>query len=291
MTVFTVSCIAAIIILSIAMHEIGHAIAMKKAGVKIRAISLFGFGSLFVSWHSKFFDCRVGFAPIPLGAYVMPDEEDYEKKISCRDSDAVSLAGVRVNFLLAITSMMVVLVFYGSLHLLPVVALFTVLCSSQFILRWVVILIMPIIGLHLVYTTLTPEVIGVYVEKGTSGISVDEFKRVESVIVEGVPLAVIILDYTTRVNLLLGGCKLDPLASVGWWARTLHFHWKVCKIYQLGHCLLGVGKSGYITLAVSPSVCGRCKENPFLFPVKGTIPAHLRGDFFLYNNVLLFKHE
>ncbi len=113
-----------LLVLTISIHELGHAYFMKKHGVKIKTIALFGMGPLWISWYSKYFDCQMGFAPLPLGAYVMPELTSYEK-LNDLASDEISMAGPQANLLIAAASFCI-LGFYNSTYwvlLLPLLAL------------------------------------------------------------------------------------------------------------------------------------------------------------------------
>src|SRR5262245_22336312 len=83
---FTIGMLA-LLELSVIVHELGHAFAMRQCGVRVVRISLFGFPSLgFISVPVTIrLPIRARWLPdaewvihplLPLGAYVMPNEED-----------------------------------------------------------------------------------------------------------------------------------------------------------------------------------------------------------------------
>lgn len=94
-------------ILCIALHELGHAFYMKKNGIAIQEISLFGITGkrLFTfKWRKMFGEIPITFRLIPLGAYVRPT--DYgSKRSECLPLSKygeILGAGVAVNFLFGV---------------------------------------------------------------------------------------------------------------------------------------------------------------------------------------------
>ncbi len=68
-------------IISIAIHELGHAFAMRRMGIRIKEISLFGFGPRILSFRfERFFPgSEVTLRSIPLGAFVEARESSYRR--------------------------------------------------------------------------------------------------------------------------------------------------------------------------------------------------------------------
>lgn len=95
--------------LSVIVHELGHAFAMRQCGVRVRRISLFGFPGLgFVSVPVTIrLPIRSRWLPdtewvihplLPLGAYVMPHEDDMAR-LSRTDDLYISGMGPLTNFI------------------------------------------------------------------------------------------------------------------------------------------------------------------------------------------------
>ena len=105
---FTIGIIA-LLELSIVVHELGHAFAMRECGVRVVRISLFGFPSLgFISVPVTIrLPIRVRWLPdtewvihplLPLGAYVEPNEEDAARMSRAEDL-YISGMGPLANFI------------------------------------------------------------------------------------------------------------------------------------------------------------------------------------------------
>jgi hypothetical protein len=105
---FTIG-IMALLELSIIVHELGHAFAMRQCGVRVVRISLFGFPSLgFISVPVTIrLPIRVRWLPdtewvihplLPLGAYVMPNEQDAARMSRAQDM-YISGMGPLTNFI------------------------------------------------------------------------------------------------------------------------------------------------------------------------------------------------
>lgn len=97
--ILTVS-IVLLIFASVAVHELGHAVAMRRLGVQVDTVSLLGFPGLgtveLPIKHSLFPGTRWVLHPLILGAYVKPDEEDI-KRLSSREKDIIAGAGPLAN--------------------------------------------------------------------------------------------------------------------------------------------------------------------------------------------------
>lgn len=98
---------------AVVVHELGHAVAGKKLGVRIKTISLFGFGPLFFSWRSSFFNgARMGFGPLPYGAYVLFNDSDL-KTLTTEKLDDISFAGPHMNFVMGTLIGCLFMISYG----------------------------------------------------------------------------------------------------------------------------------------------------------------------------------
>lgn len=74
---------------SIAFHELGHYYALNKLGVKVKEISLLGFGPKLFSFKNKYFgDTELSIRLFPIGAFVMPNKDDYIEKVSSYKDEA-----------------------------------------------------------------------------------------------------------------------------------------------------------------------------------------------------------
>ncbi len=72
---------ALVFLVSIALHELGHAMKMKKHGIEIKEISLLGFGPRLFSfkWRKMFGEVPLSIRLIIIGAFVRPTEEGYDR--------------------------------------------------------------------------------------------------------------------------------------------------------------------------------------------------------------------
>jgi membrane-associated protease RseP (regulator of RpoE activity) len=105
---FTIGMLA-LLVLSIIVHELGHAFAMRQCGVRVVRISLFGFPSLgFIPVPVTIrLPIRAKWLPdtewvihplLPLGAYVMPNEQD-AARVSREQDFYISGMGPLTNFI------------------------------------------------------------------------------------------------------------------------------------------------------------------------------------------------
>src|SRR5262245_24658244 len=105
---FTIGMLA-LLELSVIVHELGHAFAMRQCGVRVVRISLFGFPSLgFISVPVTIrLPIRARWLPdaewvihplLPLGAYVMPNEQDMARVSRAQDL-YISGMGPLTNFI------------------------------------------------------------------------------------------------------------------------------------------------------------------------------------------------
>lgn len=96
--------IFALFILSVSLHELGHAFAMKKYGVQIREITLFGLGPRLFGFEAIriFPGIPINVRLWPVGAYVMPSEAGARtmEKLSLGCRADIFAAGPKVNFLM-----------------------------------------------------------------------------------------------------------------------------------------------------------------------------------------------
>src|SRR3990167_4408020 len=75
---FLIQLIPAVIILGVLIfvHELGHFLACRFAGVKVEKFSI-GFGPELTSWQGR--ETRYSISLIPFGGYVKPKGESYEE--------------------------------------------------------------------------------------------------------------------------------------------------------------------------------------------------------------------
>ncbi len=104
--------------LSISLHEIGHALKMKKHGICMREICLFGLGGpalVRFKVPRLFGQTPITIRPlIPIGAFVRPETEDgvYEDATTLQKVD-IAAAGVVVNLYMGFGIFAGVGIFYG----------------------------------------------------------------------------------------------------------------------------------------------------------------------------------
>jgi membrane-associated protease RseP (regulator of RpoE activity) len=105
---FTIGMLA-LLMLSVIVHELGHAFAMRQCGVRVVRISLFGFPSLgFIPVPGTIrLPIRAKWLPdtewvihplLPLGAYVLPNEQD-AARVSREQDFYISGMGPLTNFI------------------------------------------------------------------------------------------------------------------------------------------------------------------------------------------------
>lgn len=89
--------------LSISIHELGHAIAMRRYGIQLDEVCLFGFGpKLFTfRWKKLFGETPVTIRLIPLGAFVRPSEIGTKRisRMSYSKSGHILGGGIVANIL------------------------------------------------------------------------------------------------------------------------------------------------------------------------------------------------
>jgi membrane-associated protease RseP (regulator of RpoE activity) len=138
------------LVLTVVVHELGHALAAKKLGVRIVSISLFGLGPLLISWPSKFFNgARMGFGPLPYGAYVSLNETDM-KRLKTEGQDDISFAGPHMNFVAGTLVGCLYMLCYGTTK----VALIATCISAALTLRPVKLIalyaVLPFVALYVI---------------------------------------------------------------------------------------------------------------------------------------------
>ncbi len=107
---FTIA-VVAIALVSLGVHELGHACAMRECGVGVKRISLLGIpglGTIRLPIKLRMFPGTEWFVhPFIVGAYVEPEEDDMER-LSARDALYVYGAGplASISFLLAICAVL-----------------------------------------------------------------------------------------------------------------------------------------------------------------------------------------
>jgi hypothetical protein len=144
-------------LLALAVHEVGHAIAMMRRGVEIKEAGL-GFpvtGRFKLTFRPKFLPFPITVCPVFIGAYVQPTEKGEEQldQMSYQDQASCYAAGVIVNLvfgciLLSIGSALaVVQPGYAHRHALIILAASVVLGALAAIFRRILSRIMPFLGL------------------------------------------------------------------------------------------------------------------------------------------------
>lgn len=72
-----------LLLIGIIFHELGHYYAFRKLGVEIKEICILGFGPKLFSFKTKYFgNTEISVRLFPFGAFVMPNTDDCEKKIT-----------------------------------------------------------------------------------------------------------------------------------------------------------------------------------------------------------------
>lgn len=154
------------LIVTVTVHELGHAIVAKKYGVKIRNISLFGLGPLLVSWKSSFFNgARIGIAPIPYGAYVSFDEDSFER-LSRKALDDISFAGPHMNFVTCALAGILYVFFFEVSRPLFIATVLSALLMFRPVKLIFLYGILPFVSLHFIWFMLTPDSMSVAIDKG-----------------------------------------------------------------------------------------------------------------------------
>lgn len=132
-------------LLSVSFHEIGHAFAMKRYGVSIKEISLFGIGPKIAKFQLKNFfgEAQVSIGLLPLGAYVKPSTYSSKKTICLSYSQQCHIygAGVCANFLFSSLLLVCSYLIQGT----PVSTNYWIITSASFLIG-----IFPRYSCHLV---------------------------------------------------------------------------------------------------------------------------------------------
>lgn len=90
----------AIFIVGLTLHELAHALYMRKAGLKVHQFS-FGFGPVLLSKQLKRWDVNIALRILPLGASVQPFEDEETGEPSYQHHCQIMSAGVLTNLLVA----------------------------------------------------------------------------------------------------------------------------------------------------------------------------------------------
>lgn len=137
-----------LIVLSLVLHEAGHAVAMVRRGVTIKEAGL-GLplpDRLSLLWQPKFLPFPIRITPIPLLAYVEPTEEGNQqiKQMSYKDQASCYAAGVTVNLLFAFGLLAGVVLYKGNFGLLTY---YLAMIVVVVLLRRIIAMAMPLISL------------------------------------------------------------------------------------------------------------------------------------------------
>jgi membrane-associated protease RseP (regulator of RpoE activity) len=92
-------------VLTVTLHEIGHAVYMRRNGVSIKEICVLGMGPVLFEFRLPFFgDTPVRVRAIPVGAFVLPDKRGLEtiKQASFLARGEIYGAGIVANVAVAV---------------------------------------------------------------------------------------------------------------------------------------------------------------------------------------------
>ena len=154
------------LVLSVVVHELGHALMGKKLGVRITSISLFGIGPLIISWRSTFFNgARMGFGPLPYGAYVSFDQSDM-RRLSDEHLDDISLAGPHMNFVFGTVAGCLFMLGYGISKPLLIATCISAALTLRPIKFLVLYAVLPFVAIYVIGDMLRPESISKSVNEG-----------------------------------------------------------------------------------------------------------------------------
>ena len=141
-----------LVIVSLVVHEAGHAIAMTRRDVEIQEVGIgIPIGKLKLTLHPKLLPYPVVIGLLPLGAYVRPSEAGNKqlKAMNYKDQAVCYSAGIIVNVVFGGLLLVVTLIcmsFAGEGH--PIVIMATLGLAVIFtVFRRFISLIMPIIGI------------------------------------------------------------------------------------------------------------------------------------------------
>lgn len=154
--------------LCMVIHELGHAVAMRECGVKIKRISLLGIpglGEITLPFRIKYFpEAKVVVHPLLIGAYVEPENGDSLKLLSVKDQLYIYCAGALANIILgsSLFILSIALTVYGderNIEIISQIILFCIAVSLSVIMsillvkfrRTVCIYLLPIIGIFVTF--------------------------------------------------------------------------------------------------------------------------------------------
>lgn len=149
-----------LVVLSLSAHELGHALAMRKYGIKIKSISLFGFGKKIFTfrWRKLFGETPIHICIIPLGAYVETEGElrDNELLKGLKNYPAyahICTAGIQAQLIFASIIASVLVMFYD-LSSAPTYFCLTLICVSFLIafFRKIARILLPCLGFFLIFS-------------------------------------------------------------------------------------------------------------------------------------------
>lgn len=134
------------IILSLVVHELGHAIEMKKRGIEIEEMGIgIKIPWLALAFKSTYFDCPVYISPLLLGAYVKPTPAGKKtmEGLDYKDQAIIYGAGVWMNFSFTLF-LLIISIFVKPLPMVGAIALsvcLVVILMKNFFCRYVILLI------------------------------------------------------------------------------------------------------------------------------------------------------
>lgn len=216
------------ILFSLAVHEIGHAIAYRKCGIIIEEIGLGAPPPWLPSWvpslrlplRGRFIGITLVINPVPLGAFVVAKEKDDEKFEQLPYSDQATIfgAGLIANIIFSASALILVLLFFSALPLtssttlaIGFVALFII--AVVYLLRRIIcFLVFPIVGAGLLVIALVGGLsMGGYILDTASSADVSGILQVTSGVGETLLLAAFFSFFLVLINILPfypfdGGC-------------------------------------------------------------------------------------
>jgi membrane-associated protease RseP (regulator of RpoE activity) len=146
------------LVLSISLHELGHAYFMKKNLVSIKEIVLLGIGKKILSFNvlRAFGKTPIIIRLFPIGAYVSPTDKGFEfmEALPLGKYGEIMGAGIAINFISASILIAISNYLYGYSVFIPVMALIAFLLILIF-LRYT-FYILPILGTCVIYILLAP---------------------------------------------------------------------------------------------------------------------------------------
>jgi membrane-associated protease RseP (regulator of RpoE activity) len=141
-------------LLSISAHELGHAFAMRKYGIKMKEICLLGIGGgRIITFRLRrwFGETPITVRPIILGAFVRPEDEEAERmeKFNFQTYGHILGGGIAANCLYAVLMFGIAFILQGGMTMTGFILIAALLLIGLFP-RYTFVLFIPV-GIYLIY--------------------------------------------------------------------------------------------------------------------------------------------